>query len=349
MRTATAYLLLLLVPGFAAAQPDDTEVLWDHFQDGTTQGWTSGSPNPHPPVNMPDGGPAGAGDRFLLVTSTGGSGAGSRLVTFNGTQWSGDYVAAGITVISMHLNNLGSADLTMRLWLEGPGGNFVTSAAVTVPAGSGWQTAVFSVEPDDLVGDGAEATLQAVRLLRLFHSPAPGFPGPALVAQLGVDNVTAAPTPRPVERVLSKPAGWSLASLPVAPFPDRTLDDVFDGFISAFTYDSESGYVPTPDPEATEGFWLNLSEAEAASLFGLPVDTYTTSLGAGWSLLGGLSEGPAQVLAEPAGALQVLFRFDPDEGYQPTPTIPVGESVWVNCSVPCEATVTPADEGPPGP
>ena len=55
----------------------------DNFEDGTTQGWVVGllgAPSPAPPQNIPNGGPLGAGDNYLQLTSVGGSGAGNRLV-----------------------------------------------------------------------------------------------------------------------------------------------------------------------------------------------------------------------------------------------------------------------------
>ena len=81
----------------------------DNFEDGTTQGWVVGllgAPSPAPPQNIPNGGPLGAGDNYLQLTSVGGSGAGNRLVVINLAQWAGNYTAAGVTFIGMDLRNL---------------------------------------------------------------------------------------------------------------------------------------------------------------------------------------------------------------------------------------------------
>ena len=107
----------------------------DTFENGTTQGWISGAVNPHPPVNIATGGPQGAGDHFLKVTSSGGFGAGSKLVTFNTTQWIGNYTTAGIVAIGMDLNNLGNTDLVIRLALNGPGGEIATLNGISLPPG----------------------------------------------------------------------------------------------------------------------------------------------------------------------------------------------------------------------
>lgn len=110
----------------------------DDFEDGTTQGWAVGPPHPAPPANVASGGPAGAGDNYMQLTAIGGASAGSRLAAFNISQWSGDYLAAGITGFSIDLNNLGSTDLSLRLGISDGGSNAAISGAVTLLAGSGW-------------------------------------------------------------------------------------------------------------------------------------------------------------------------------------------------------------------
>src|SRR5438128_1719277 len=80
----------------------------DDFQDGTTDGWTTGHSTP---ANMATGGPSGAGDRFMQVVSTGGFGADSKLVVFNPSQWLGNYTGAGITGVAMYLANFGTQTL----------------------------------------------------------------------------------------------------------------------------------------------------------------------------------------------------------------------------------------------
>ncbi len=170
----------------------------DDFQGGTTQGWSSGAnnPNPNPVSHLSDGGPAGVGDGFLLVTSTGAFGAGGKLVAFNTSQWAGDYLTAGVESIVADLNNLGATALDIRLLLEGPGGKFVSTAGVSLVAGSGWQPATFAIGPGDLTGGfNLGATLGGVTRLRIVHNPVPDVTPPQIVATLGVDNINAIPEP----------------------------------------------------------------------------------------------------------------------------------------------------------
>ena len=194
--------LLVLAPGAAHAV---TLGQIDTFDDGTTMGWFVPGVSPNPPANEPSGGPAGAGDAYLKLVATGGSGPGARLSVLNASQWTGDYVAAGVTTIRMDVNNFGSSDLYLRLLFEdfeapGPPVNLALSAeAVFVPSGSGWTTVAFPVTASDLVVPFGTAggALADVDTLRIFHNPDPAFPGPgagipAVTVTLGVDNVTAA-------------------------------------------------------------------------------------------------------------------------------------------------------------
>jgi hypothetical protein len=179
----------------------------DTFEDATTQGWVvnllgTGS-HPAPPANVPSDGPAGADDNYLLLTSVGGAEvAGNRLTVINATQWAGDYSAAGVTGIAMDLRNLGSTDLFLRLLLEDPTTGPPTNSAVStdaifLPAGGAWTHVLFEVTAADLTAvlGSVGAALADATLLRIFHNPTAGFPGPSIVASLGVDNVRAVPEP----------------------------------------------------------------------------------------------------------------------------------------------------------
>jgi hypothetical protein len=166
----------------------------DDFQRGTTEGWGSGPINPNPPVNVPDVGPAGAGDHSLQITSTGVIGPGSRFVAFNTTQWSGDFTTAGVERITLDVNNVGAVALNMRVALEGAGGRFVSTLSVPVSSGSGWQSIELSLLAGDLSSAGGldvNATLSAVTQLRVISALNPTFQGDIIAAQGLIDNLVA--------------------------------------------------------------------------------------------------------------------------------------------------------------
>jgi hypothetical protein len=129
----------------------------DTFEDGTTNNWLVNllgmDPTAPVPVNVPTGGPAGVDDAYMLLTSTGGVGEGSRLAVLNVAQWSGNYIAAGLSAVTMDLLNVGSTDLSLRVLFQavGPMGPTDVAAStnpVLLAAGSGLDICRFPNSPD---------------------------------------------------------------------------------------------------------------------------------------------------------------------------------------------------------
>ena len=192
----------------------------DTFETETTEGWFAGGGPfgqfpPVPPTVVLDGGPAGAGDAFLQVTSNGTAGPGGRLVAMNLSQWAGDYTT--IAGIQMDVRNLGQTDLTLRLYLEnpipGPPTDDAVSQGIALPTGGNWQTVFFPLDAASLTllnGD-LNNLLPAVTVLRLIHSPGAGFPPPQIAAVIGVDNIVAVAAPEPAVAALLvvAAAGWA--------------------------------------------------------------------------------------------------------------------------------------------
>jgi hypothetical protein len=204
MMSRTSVTLAAVVASLVAilATPATAAILLgqlDDFEGGTLQGWQAGSNNPYGPTNIASGGPSGAGDHYLHLASE-GFGSGGRLVAFNSEQWTGDYLDAGVSAIQVQVNNLGTSDLVLRLILIGAG-SLTTASPVEVAAGSGWNTVSFSLASANLTGSSYDVVMSNVAELNLVHSPtAVGHRtgAPNIVAQLGIDNVTAVPEPATV-------------------------------------------------------------------------------------------------------------------------------------------------------
>ncbi len=125
----------------------------DTFQDGTTDGWSTGHGGP---TNIPSGGPAGAGDGYVRVVSTGGSGTDSKLIVFNTSQWLGDYTDAGITGITLDLDNFGTQALSMRLaFFQSRGVGYAMTTPFSLPADSNWHQAFFPLVAADFTAIGS--------------------------------------------------------------------------------------------------------------------------------------------------------------------------------------------------
>jgi hypothetical protein len=168
----------------------------DNFEGGTLQNWQNGgASNPNPATNITTGGPAGAADNFMRLSSN-GLGSGGKLVVFNIDQWAGNFLTAGVNAVQMDVNNLGQTNLTLRLILvdSTAGQSLTTSAPVNVPAGSGWIQVSFSLAPANLQGGNYNTVMDSVTEFNLVHSPnvvSARSLSPNIVAQLGVDNITA--------------------------------------------------------------------------------------------------------------------------------------------------------------
>jgi hypothetical protein len=199
--SSLAFMLVgpLLLPAPAAAQVVIGQT--DTFQDGTTRNWT-GPPPPNQPVNVPTGGPAGAGDEFLRITSTGMTGAGSRLAVLNDQQWSGGQTySPAVSGISMDLENLGGTPLTVRLAFQDTSSNtYSSTTGFSLPADGTWHHALFSLLDPNMTSLGGSppfstALASGIQEMRIIDAAAPAFVGDVIAATLGIDNITAVPEP----------------------------------------------------------------------------------------------------------------------------------------------------------
>jgi len=171
----------------------------DDFESGGTESWRKGVRSTMPPTNINTGGPSGAGDNYLQSVSTGGVGSDSKQVIINTTQWTGDYIAAGVDEIEIDFRNAGGAALHMRVALKGGAGAtswFSSSTAFQVPADGNWHQGSFSISESDLTRvSGAQtfaAALSNVTEVRILVSQSgPDFRGDDIASTLGIDNVEA--------------------------------------------------------------------------------------------------------------------------------------------------------------
>lgn len=176
----------------------------DTFQDGTLQNWDAGLGGiepPFPPVVILDGGPGGVGDHYLQITGVGGVGPGSKISVVNrNLQWSGNYLAAGVNVITMSLKNTGATDLVVRVVIGDvavgslpPLNIAVSTKGLSLPTGGDWVTAVFPISPGDLTAARGNvlAALTNAGELRVIHNAAATFPPPTIIGRLAIDNIKA--------------------------------------------------------------------------------------------------------------------------------------------------------------
>lgn len=171
----------------------------DDFQAGNSAFWGGGTG----PLVEDNGGPGGAGDKFLKQTAD-GSGSGGKLSMYNHDQWLGDYLTAGVTAIEMDLKNFSAQSLSMRIaFKEGLGPTapgYVSATAFTVPNDGAWHHAVFTLQSGNFATIGSPSSFDGmigglVQEFRILHSTTPLLTGTNIVGALGVDNIRAIPAP----------------------------------------------------------------------------------------------------------------------------------------------------------
>ena len=200
----------------------------------TPGGWTTaffGAMNPNPPAVVDDA---------MQLVATGDvtsprAQPGGKLTAFEvGGLWSGDYVGAGVSSITMDLANAADgSELSLRILAMSFNDDFTVlqgafyTQAVAIGAGENLEAARFNLREGsviDLLGGGSDynTVFSDVDSVRIFHNPnggsfiggpfGAGEAAPFVSATLGVDNITA--VPEPTTAVLLSLGLLGLASLP---------------------------------------------------------------------------------------------------------------------------------------
>jgi hypothetical protein len=193
---------VLVFPSVGPAQITLNQI--DTFESGTTLNWTNGgAPGA---LSVPSGGPGGASDHYLQVTSS-GSGPGGSLTVFNRTQWLGNYVAAGVNGIDVDLLNPGSSALTIRIaYRTGTTGGgtpgYVSTNGFNLPGDGLWHHAVFSLSDASMTPIGSPPSPFSTFItqpaeMRIIDSSSLSLTGDFVNARLGVDNIQAVFIPVP--------------------------------------------------------------------------------------------------------------------------------------------------------
>lgn len=229
----TAALLLLLVGLHGPARAIVLDQI-DTFQNGQVDGW--GPDFAGVAAIVPDAGPLGAGDYALSVTSHGDplqGRVGSRSITLNRSQWTGDWTAAGIGSISFDARNPNPFPIELWLGIAGPGGAgsagsgdvYASLMSAAIPAASDWGRYVIQVTPAGFENatnhsfGTLAAALQGVTELRIFNNVsrradpdfANNFIGDEMAATWYIDNIAATaavPEPSGLPLLLPALAGW---------------------------------------------------------------------------------------------------------------------------------------------
>ncbi|WP_242093230.1 T9SS type A sorting domain-containing protein [Aestuariivivens sediminicola] len=189
--------LFILVSTTISSQITANQV--DDFENGTVQSWQEGgfTISPNPPTNISTGGPDGINDNYLQNVSSGGTGAGSRMVMYNTSQWTGNFNSQGIVAIKCFAKAI-TNNLNLRIAFDGDGGQICTSDAILITAGNSWEEFIIPISASDFTllagGTSINNTLQNVTAMRILSSSVPSWRGDSVEATLQIDNIEALTT-----------------------------------------------------------------------------------------------------------------------------------------------------------
>ncbi len=146
-----------------------------------------------------------------------------------------------------------------------------------------------------------------------------------------------------VEVELSLKAGWNMVSVPVAP-EDNSVSAVFPGVAAVFTWDPVSrSYIVPSTIEPDTGYWVAVIEDGNITVSGVPIETWTTDIKAGWNMIGSLitSTSIADPNDDPDGSVQPFaYWWDPvTRTYILTTIIEPTKGYWVASVQDCTLTV----------
>lgn len=202
VKKTAGYLVLLLTSSFFLWAISDSEN--DNFSDGMVANWIHPISNPDEPRVIATGGPLGAGDQFLRVSSDADSGnPGSRLAMVNRSQWAGDYNAVGPAfTIQADVRNSGAGNLSLRLGVQRSTGGqtrFVSTNAAVIAPSANWQTITFSLTNAEMTSAGGSQSLadvlSDVSEMRIISATTAVWAADEVVAQLDIDNIRVASVP----------------------------------------------------------------------------------------------------------------------------------------------------------
>lgn len=197
MKTTLLFIIFCLTGLVGLSQVSAGQI--DNFENGTVQSWAEGgalTTSPNPPINIATGGPNGANDHFLRNVSSGGFGAGSKMVMFNQNQWAGNYITQNIVAIKFKAK-VSTTSLNLRIAFDGTGGRICTTNAVSLNVGSSWVDVVIPIGSSNFTlvgGTNILQTLQNVSTMRILSSASPSWEGDSVAATLDIDVIEASTT-----------------------------------------------------------------------------------------------------------------------------------------------------------
>jgi YVTN family beta-propeller protein len=132
-------------------------------------------------------------------------------------------------------------------------------------------------------------------------------------------------------------AGWNMVSFPILP-ADTSFASIFSGkgYYQVLTW-SGTSYVTPSDVEAGKGYWILVLSDTTISIEGNPVNSYSSDLPAGWSMIGSVNGGVVNCASVFLGYYQMLTWTG--TSYTTATTIEPGKGYWALVLTPTHITI----------
>lgn len=123
--------------------------------------------------------------------------------------------------------------------------------------------------------------------------------------------------------------GWNLFSLPYTP-SDAAYTAVFSPPPVSVPFIYNGSYSEATSFEAGEGYWVEFDTVSDQELEGIPIDSLTVTLNAGWNLIGGPScDVPVNFVEVVTGDVVITALFGYEGVYQTSEVIEQGKAYWL--------------------
>jgi hypothetical protein len=142
---------------------------------------------------------------------------------------------------------------------------------------------------------------------------------------------------------LSLKAGWNMVSVPLQ-ISNNATSAVFPGVSAVFAWNpaTKSYIIPTVI-EPHRGYWVAVAQDTNLTLAGIPVDTWTSDLSAGWNMVGSVSVNAILAASDDNpddSVIHAAYYWDPvTKSYTPANSIEQGKGYWVATVRDCDLTL----------
>ena len=134
-------------------------------------------------------------------------------------------------------------------------------------------------------------------------------------------------------------SGWNLLGLP-SDVDNKFYLSIFPNAITGTLFGFNGSYFPEDSLELGKGYWLRFPAAETVSIWGVPADSITIDMNAGWNMISGVSCSIALMdIIDPGSIIVPNTLFGFDGSYLPADSLKQGNGYWLRTNTAGQITL----------